>query len=49
MKFTLNDGVSLETLDSPGFATSARNVLLRHGLDLQVEVYAVLVEDGRTV
>ena len=36
-------------LDSAEFATSARNVLLSNGLNIEVDVYAVLEEDGNTV
>jgi hypothetical protein len=42
-------GVTRDTVDSAGFATSARNVLLREGIDVRVVVYAVLEENGNTV
>ena len=42
-------GVTRDTVDSAGFATSARNLLSGEGINVRVEVYAVLEENGNTV
>ena len=48
IKFTLS-GVGSEEVDGAEFATMALNVLLKNGVNVPIEVYAVLMEDGNTV
>lgn len=48
VQFTLA-GVSRDAIDGAEFATVAQNVLLRRGINIRVEVYAVFEEGGNTV